>query len=223
MNTKKRETINVPGGIDSLPKPLQDFIYQALEENRALRERIAELERRLARNSSNSNNPPSTDRFVKKSKPKSERIISGKKPGGQPGHKGTTLRPTDNPDETKYYDVMQCESCECDISATKPIGFVARQECDIPPIQPRIIEHRMISKQCSNCKKKTTAQGPKELTQPIQYGSRIKAFAGYFHYYQLLPVKRSQEMFSDLFSLSISQGTLVNMYEKLYIQLALPE
>ena len=95
MNTKKRETIILPDGFDSLPKPLQDFIHllleenrQTLEENRALRERIAELERRLARNSSNSNNPPSTDRFVKKSKPKSERTKSGKKPGGRSSRQG---------------------------------------------------------------------------------------------------------------------------------------
>ena len=197
--------------------------YQILEENRALRERIRELERRLAQDSSNSNNPPSTDRFVRKSKPKSERQKSGKKPGGQPGHQGSTLGPVDNPDETKYYDVIQCQSCMCDLSAVESTDFVARQECDIPAIQPIITEHRMISKQCPNCKETTVAEGPKELTKPIQYGPRIKAFAGYLHYKQLLPVKRSQEMFSDLFSLSISQGTLVNIYEKLYSQLEGPE
>ncbi len=80
----------------------------------------------------------------------------------------------------------------------------------------------MASKRCPKSKQITVAEGPKEIRQPIQYGPRIKAFAGYFHYKQLLPVKRCQEMFSDLFSLSISQGTLVNAHEKLYRQLEVP-
>lgn len=218
--------MNLPEGLDSLPKPIQDFIRQILEElrisreeNKALKEKIAELERRLKKDSSNSNNPPSTDRFVRKPKPKSERGKSGKKTGGQPGHQGITLYPTDHPDEIKYYNVEQCQSCNHDLSAIESIDFTARQECDIPPIKPIITEHRMVSKKCPKCKKVNVAEGPNELTQPIQYGPRISAVAAYLHYYQLLPIKRSQELFVDLFFLPMSQGTLINMYEAVYAQL----
>ena len=219
MDTKEKETINLPEGFDSFDKSTQDFIRLILEDNRALKEIVIELERRLAQNSSNSNNPPSTDRFVRKSKPKSERGKSGKKPGGQPGHQGITLNPTDHPDKIVYYNVEQCKSCKHDLSAIESTDFIARQECDIPPVKPIITEHRMVSKRCPKCKKVTVAEGPKELTQPIQYGPSLTALAGYLHYYQFIPIKRCQEMFADLFSLSISQGTLANMHEKMYTQL----
>jgi len=61
-------------------------------ENAALKARIAELERRLGLNSSNSGKPPSSDGLNKPVRVNSLRERSGKKPGGQKGHKGETLR-----------------------------------------------------------------------------------------------------------------------------------
>ncbi len=64
-----------------------------------LTERLVLLESRLNQNSRNSSKPPSTDYFSKgKLNPKSLRKKSGKKPGGQEGHSGTTLEMVDNPE-----------------------------------------------------------------------------------------------------------------------------
>ena len=74
-----------------------------LEEHIArLVERVEELERRLGLNSGNSGKPPSSDGLKKpksKRRTRSLRRKSGRKPGGQPGHKGETLRRTDHPDQ----------------------------------------------------------------------------------------------------------------------------
>src|SRR5450631_4183658 len=63
----------------------------------ALRAHIAELERRLGLNSSNSGKPPSSDGLRKPARVSSLRERSGKKPGGQKGHKGETLRQVTDP------------------------------------------------------------------------------------------------------------------------------
>ena len=59
--------------------------------------KLAELEARLNMNSTNSSMPPSSDRWRK---PQSERKKSGKKPGGQLGHKGHGLKIDREPDKT---------------------------------------------------------------------------------------------------------------------------
>ena len=56
------------------------------------------LESRLNQNSRNSSKPPSADLIQGKPNPKSLRKKSGKKPGGQEGHSGTTLEMVNDPD-----------------------------------------------------------------------------------------------------------------------------
>src|SRR5215213_609471 len=80
----------------------------ALQETIAvLLARVAELERRLGLNSSNSGKPPSSDGLHKpqrEPRTRSLRERSGKPPGGQTGHTGETLRQVDAPgDMVEHY------------------------------------------------------------------------------------------------------------------------
>src|ERR1022692_3339877 len=88
----------------------------------ALRAHIAELERRLGLNSSNSGKPPSSDGLKKPARVSSLRERSGKKPGGQKGHKGETLRQVTDPNEVVDHYPSACATCGAGLAAQASAG-----------------------------------------------------------------------------------------------------
>lgn len=197
-----------------------DAVYQLYEllQNQVdkLEERVSVLEQQHSKRSHNSSKPPSTDGF--KREPRSLREKSGRKSGGQPGHPGTTLRQVDNPD---YFESYQCnEICSCGRSLKHAtiIDKEKRQVFDIPSIKIKVTEHQADIVRC-HCGKIHTAQFPQQISAPVQYGEVINSHAVYLMTYQLLPMKRTQELFSDLFDVKISQGTLDNIGIEAYNRL----
>src|SRR5712664_773017 len=83
----------------------------ALREQVALlSEQVQALEARLAKDSHNSSKPPSSDGLARKTK--SLRRRSGKKPGGQLGHRGETLRLAATPDVVEEHRPVACAHCQ---------------------------------------------------------------------------------------------------------------
>ena len=123
-----------------------------------LEQRISDLERSKKLNSSNSSKPPSSDGLSKETvekKPKrtnSLREKSDRKPGGQPGHAGTTLKQVDNPDQIIEHIPNQCPGCSATLSKSDAVKFSSRQVFDIPDPSPLIVtEHRGYTCQCKGC------------------------------------------------------------------------
>src|SRR6266567_391976 len=133
-------------------------LEQLREENSALREQVALLSERIsvleaerAKDSHNSHLPPSSDRFVRQ--PKSLRKKSGKKPGGQAGHAGSTLQQSSQPDEILIHSVATCEHCHADLRAEQVVRREKRQVVDIPPPRLLVTEHQAEEKWCPQCGK----------------------------------------------------------------------
>src|SRR5918995_4877934 len=108
----------------------------ALQETIAvLLARVAELERRLGLNSSNSGKPPSSDGLHKpKREPRTRslREASGKLPGGQKGHKGETLRQAAEPDTIVAHYPDTCPACGSGLTAEASTGYSVRQVFNLP-------------------------------------------------------------------------------------------
>ena len=169
---------------------------------------IAELKRRLAASSWNSSQPPSSDGLDKPA-PKSLRGRSGRKPGGQPGREGRTLRQVAVPDQVVVHEPGACTSCGGRLAAdSAPAGVVRRQVFDIPKITVRVVEHRLVTRCCSSCGTRTRAAGPAEVTASVQYGPHAAAIAVYLCLGQHLPVGCTAGLLADLFGTPMSVGTV---------------
>ncbi|MCC0177530.1 IS66 family transposase [Waterburya agarophytonicola K14] len=186
---------------------------QALEkENQALRERIAELERRLGLNSDNSSKPPSSDGLKKKPKrTQSLRSKSKKSSGGQKGHHGETLKQVLEPDRIVNHSAPStCCECGCSLSKSTIISSIKRQVFDIPKPSIEVTEHRVEIKQCPRCHSQVEGKFPPLVKAPVQYGGGLKATCAYLQHQHFIPQKRLSEIFQDLFGCPISEGTIVN-------------
>ena len=202
----------------SLVKDMNSQILSLKEQVNILNNRITELEVRVNKNSKNSSNPPSSDGLKK---PKNMRENTGKRTGGQPGHEGKTLNKAENPDE--IIDIKQ-DKCDCGCSLSDVEGTISsRQVVEMPKIKLIVTEFRAYEKVCPDCKKVHKSEFPVNVTQPVQYGENMQAFVTYLTNYQLLPLNRATEIINDLTDQKISEGTLVNINDRLHKKLEVAE
>ena len=122
-------------------------------------DRIAELQRRLGADSSNSSRPPSADAPWDKTRAKkrSSRTRSGRNPGKQPGAEGSSRSLVDDPDRVVVIEPEHCGGCAQPLADGVVSGRERRQVVDVAPAPaPEITEYQRVSKSCPCCGQVTT-------------------------------------------------------------------
>jgi transposase len=188
---------------------LRTEVAQLRADNEKLRAENAELKRRLGMNSTNSSKPPSSDGLAKPA-PKSLRRATGRKPGGQSGHPGSTLALVADPNERLRHEPGPCTGCGADLAQAPEVGLERRQVVDLPPITVRVTEHQLIARRCA-CGRVTRGVAPEGVTAPVAYGPRITAIIVYLYVGQFLSKKRTAAALAELFGAPVSEGTVATM------------
>jgi transposase len=186
----------------------------------ALLERVAELERRLGLNSSNSGKPPASDGFKKPSRVTNQREKTGRKAGGQAGHEGTTLRQVAIPDKVIDYCPPICTGCGGALSIGQATGYQKRQVFDIPKPGVEVTEHRAHRCWCPACGTETQAAFPAEVRAAAQYGATVEALVVYLQAWQLIPEDRLAELMGDVFGVEVATSTIAAMGQRKAEELA---
>lgn len=183
--------------------------------NHQLLQRIRELEREVerggavARDSHNSSLPPSSDLPWKKTpRTTSLRKKSGLRPGGQPGHRGATLKQSAHPNQIITHAPEACLDCGAVLGEAEVVTSERRQVFDLPPVRVTVTEHRRETRRCAACGTQTRGEFPAGLRSPTQYGPHLLARAAYLNLYQLLPVARTAEAVRDLYGCALSPATI---------------
>jgi transposase len=183
---------------------LHETIGNLLEENRLLKT--------PKKNSRNSSVPPSKDENRLK-KTNSLRQSSGKRPGGQSGHEGSTLKMTGTPDTVIEHRPLYCTCCGLGLHGQESELISRRQVIDIPPIKPVYTEHQLYRAVCS-CGHQATGTFPQGVDAPISYGIHTEALIAYLHTRQYVPFARASEFFGSVCNMPISQGSVCAILER---------
>jgi transposase len=181
-------------------------LERARAELEGARERIGELEARLNKTSRNSSKPPSSDGLAKPA-PRSLRKKSGRRPGGQDGHKGQTLTQVARPDREVRHEPGCCGGCGAALGGRPVTGVERRQVFDLPAVRAKVTEHQLIERECG-CGHRTKAAAPEGAEAPAQYGPRIAAVIVYLYIGQFLSKKRTAQALAELFGVPLSSGTV---------------
>ena len=201
---------------DSGKEPTVTKLLEYDAENTRLKKKIAQLEK----NSTNSSKPPSSDNPQdKKEKSKSENGNDSRKrrPGGQPGHKGTKreLIPVEEVNNLIHYYPEQCGRCGKDFPQGETANEVGEpfrwQVADIEPIKPIITEHQAHTILCE-CGCQTSASLPSEVVKS-NFGPRFSAIIAYLTAVLHVSRRGTQEFCETLLNINIALGSVQNLLE----------
>jgi len=177
----------------------------------ALQARIRELEARLSQNSSNSSRPPSTDPL--QAPPRAKAPPTGRKRGGQPGHRGTyrALLPLEQVDEVVPVLPVRCRHCQQPFPepAGRRRGRVWRhQVVELLPLAVRVTEYQMGVRRCPHCGKRTRAELPSGVPRR-PFGPRLTAVIALLTGRYRLSRREVRQLLRDLWEVRISLGAVV--------------
>lgn len=177
-----------------------------------LRAQVVDLQRRLAKDSSNSSKPPSSDNpFVKGTVKSSTRKPSGKRPGKQAGSGGSTRGLVDDPDEVIEVFPPTCPAGH-DLAGVAPRSTRRRQVVDIAtPPPPVVTEYQIHTVTCPDCGQRATGQAPAGVRGRVQYGPRFHALAAEVVCGHYLPIERGTRLIGACTGLKPSTGFLAGV------------
>jgi hypothetical protein len=196
--------------VPELKAAIQDLkikLAASEKENEKIKEQLAALRDHAKKSSETSDKPSSTNIFKK---PVSTKIKSGRKPGGQPGHAGYTLRPFSRP--TTIIERNPGDTCACGGHVVLRDGYTSKQVVDIEVVL-RVAEERVTIGYCDQCGKRHDGKFSKNYVNPVNYGNDLKALVAFLNTRVNLPVNKVSELLNVLTSsrIRLSDGSVVNI------------
>jgi transposase len=189
-----------------------------LEENQRLRQRIEQLERKLAeaqKNSRTSSKPPSSD-IVKPPKQSKPSPKSGsRKAGGQPGHPKheRAAFPPEQVNKTSEHTLDICPCCGTDLEAADKAPRVI-QQVEILEFPVHIEEHRGYAYWCPQCHAIHYAPLPPHVVNGGLFGAKLTALVAYMKGVCHASFSTIRKFLRDVIQMPVSRGYLRNLIAK---------
>jgi hypothetical protein len=186
----------------------------------ALQAEVAQLRERLGQNSQNSSKPPSSD--GPEMPPRSGRAKTGRKAGGQKGHKGQGRRLKAVEEVDRVVDIKPVCCGECGTLLMGDDQRPARhQVTELPRIEPEVTEYRLHSLTCISCGAKTKAEWPADMPRG-SFGPCVQATVSYLAGRMGTSQRDVKETMESVFHVEMGLGTIPALEQAVSEALAEP-
>ena len=198
---------DLPNDIDFL----KALIMQLLEKIAQLEAENAELRRRLGMDSRNSDQPPRSDGYQKKTvKPGLPKGKKGTK-GGQVGHKGNTLKRVEEPEHRQIHVPEPCQCCGRRFSEDEAPIVHSRPVFDLPEPRLEVTEHRIGPVECGGISHR--GEYPVEVRASVHYGPGVRALLVKLSVEHQMPLEQLSQVFEDRYGYDLNSATIANTLE----------
>jgi len=210
----------LPSAEELAALPHEELAARLAEAYRLISElsaRVERLEKRLARDSSTSSRPPSSDRPYQKKEPRdrSLREKGKRRPGKQPGEPGVTMSLVDNPKYRFWYPPAECRECGTGLAGQEVFAQRRHQVTDIKPApEPEVTEHVAQSKQCPCCGAVTEGALPPGVRARASYGPETHAQAANLTCGNYVPSRRAAALMAEMAGIGVSAGWIAGVRAK---------
>src|SRR5215208_5569428 len=196
----------------------RDAVIEALQKRVEELERLVkDLQARLGANASNSSLPPSANPPA--APPAVVKKPTGRKTGGQPGHKGNQrLRlPPERVRHTIALVPTHCDDCRAPLSQQPSQGDpepVWHQFAELPRAQAVVTEFQGHARTCPCCGHVTREAIPQEI-RAHAFGPRLAAVLGYLQGSHHVSHRGLEEIAEVIFGVPLSLGSVTALQEQL--------
>jgi transposase len=179
----------------------------------ALTEQVAKLTELLSRNSENSHLPPSSDGPGSGGAVSGRRSKSGRKRGGQKGHRGKhrELLPPERVDTFVDLFPEVCLGCAWQLPPIPDVAACRYQQLDLRDHRPHVTQWRRHEVQCPRCGTSMRAAYNRSRIPNSAFGPCLTAvvamLTGAYH----LSRRKTQKLLLELFGIAVSLGAISAM------------
>lgn len=197
---------------------LVKLVIETRKKLKELEERIAQLSISLKLDSQNSSKPPSTDLLKKSEKPpstsESEEKQTKRKPGGQPGHQGSTRKGFNRIDRVSILSPDRCHQCGQSLESSEVVKTEKQQVAQLVARPLEIVEYQRQHCQCGHCGQVSAAEWDSEMIPGQDLGIKLQGLLGWLGNYAHLPYEKQQELLWELGEIEVGVGTLVTTNQR---------
>ncbi|MBF2073631.1 MAG: IS66 family transposase [Synechococcales cyanobacterium C42_A2020_086] len=185
---------------------LQSQFTQLQAEVEQLKETLRKLSNR---DSGNSSQPPSSDRYKRKSK---AFVPRQRKQGPKYGHEGKTRNGFESVEHHRELTLTHCPACGSALERDETARTKRQQIAELVERPVEVWEYERPAYACSVCGWHSYAALPLGWREDFSYGALLSSLVGWLGYGGHLSWVKQRDLIAVVFGIPLSQGSLAKMH-----------